>query len=378
MRGRTLDLLVIIAFLLVPCLSFAQAWAGKGRAEGLVKDEAGNPIEGATVTLRLPTAGNQGPDPLTTNKKGRWGYLGLDGGVWTVVIEAKGYMPSQGQLQVNPFAAAPPVTTVMKVSATSNIDTGDEMMAAGDYAGARAGYEKAMPALNEEGQARLRARIGETYVREGNYAAARGEFETAMTAIPPEEQAAVLIQIGNTYQLEENYSAARTEYEKAIPLLSPEGQAQVLVTVAQGYGLEGGKTEEAINTLMRAEEVAPGNTAVIQLLADLLMREGRDEEAAAYMAKLPEDAELPSDMVLNMGIRLYNEGNMEEALGYFERAAKEHPDEPEVYYYRGLVYLSQGRNDDAKADLKHLLEIDPDSDRKAEVEEFLSFLEQGD
>ena len=377
MRGRTANLLVIIVFFLVPGLASAQAWAGKGRAEGLVKDEAGNPIEGATVTLRLSAAGDQGPDPLTTNKKGRWGYLGLDGGVWTVIIEAKGFMPSQGRLQVNPFAAAPPVTTVMKVSATSNIDTGDELMAAGDYAGARAGYEKAMPALNESGQARLRARIGETYVQEGNYAAARAEFEKAMTAIPAEEQAALRIQMGNTYQLEENYPGARAEYQKALPLLSPEGQASVLVTIARGYGLEGGKTAEAIDTLMRAEEAAPGNVPVIQLLADLLMREGRDEEAAAYMAKLPEDAELPSDMVLNMGIRLYNEGSMEEALDFFERAAEEHPEEPEVYYYRGLVYLSQGRNDEAIADLKHLLEIDPESAHNAEVEEFLSFLEQG-
>ena len=103
----------------------------------------------------------------------------------------------------------------------------------------------------------------------------------------------------------------------------------------------------------------------------------RDDEAAEYMAKLPEDAELPTDMVLNMGIRLYNEGSMEEALDFFERAAEEHPEEPEVYYYRGLVYLSQGRNEDATADLKHLLEIDPDTAHKAEVEEFLSFLEQG-
>ena len=33
-------------------------------------------------------------------------------------------------------------------------------------------------------------------------------------------------------------------------------------------------------------------------------------EAEKYMDMLPEDVELPTDMVLNMGIRLYNEGEM--------------------------------------------------------------------
>jgi len=370
-------LLAILALtILIPGLALAQAWAGKGRAEGIVMDENGDPIEGATVTLTLPAAGNEGPEPLTTNKKGRWGFLGLDGGVWKVLIEAKGYMSSPGQLQVNPYQAAQPLKITMRVSATAKIDTGDERMEAGDYAGARADYEKAMTALPPDAQGRLRARVGETYLQEGNYSAARTEFSRALTVIPEEEQAFLLLQIGNTHQMEKNYPQARAQYEKALPLLSPEGQAEVLMTIAQGFGLEQ-NTTGAIDTLIRAEQTAPGNPQVIQVLADLLMREGRDDEAAEYMARLPEDIELPSDMVLNMGIRLYNEGSMEEALGFFERAAEEHPDEPEVYYYRGLVYLSQGRNDDAIADLKHLLEIDPDSSHKAEVEEFLKFLEQG-
>ncbi len=68
---------------------------------------------------------------------------------------------------------------------------------------------------------------------------------------------------------------------------------------------------------------------------------------------------------------------MSEALDFFERAVAEHPEEPEAYYYRGLTYLSQGRNDEARADFHKLLALDPDSSRKGEVEEFLKFLEQG-
>jgi Flp pilus assembly protein TadD len=182
--------------------------------------------------------------------------------------------------------------------------------------------------------------------------------------------------MANSYQGEGKYAAARSEYEALLPGLTPEGKAQVLMTIAQGYGAEE-NINGAIDTLIRANNASPGNTQILQLLADLLMREGRDAEAQEYMAQLPEDAELPTDMVLNMGIRLYNEGNMAEAIDFFERAVAEHPEEPEAYYYRGLTYLSQGRNDDAMSDLNKVLELDPASSHRAEIEEFLKFLEQG-
>lgn len=371
-----LQFLVVLVLFGVTREAQAQAWAGKGRAEGMVVNQPGEPVEGATVKLWQGSDESNGPEIITTNKKGRWSFLGLNGGIWNVLIEAKGYLPSQGIVQVNPFAAAPALRIVLELSPTASIDTGDELAAAGDYTGARAEYEKAYVALEGDAKARIRARIAETYVTEGNYDAARAEYAKVIPVLAPEEQAHVRLQVGNMYQAEKRYAEARQEYEKSLPLLSPEGQAQVLMSIAQGYGLED-NTAAAIETLIKADEVAPGNPQVIQLLADLLMREGRDEEAAVYMAKLPEDAELPSDMVLNMGIRLYNEGNTEEALGFFERAAEEHPEEPEVFYYRGLVYLSQGRNDEATADFHRLLEIDPDSAHKSEVEEFLKFLEQG-
>ena len=373
--GRILVTTVLL-LLLIPVLVAAQDWAGKGRAEGQVVDPAGEPIEGARVTLRSASSPDEGPETLITSSKGRWSFLGMQGGPWVVVIEADGYLVSQGRFSVSEFQRAKPMRVVMEPNPAASIGVGDELMAAGDYAGARMEYNKAIGALDAQTQGRLRSRIGETYMLEGNYAGARAEYEQAMSAVGPDEQSHILLALGNTYQLEENYTKAREIYEKTLPLLSPEGQAQVLVTIAQGYGKQDNVTG-AIAALQRAEEAAPGNPSVLQLLADLLMREGRDEEAAEVMARLPEDVELPTDMVLNMGIRLYNEGNTEEALQYFERAAVEHPDEPQTYYYRGLVYLSQGRNDDAKADFHRLLELAPNSDHKAEVEEFLKFLEQG-
>lgn len=376
-QARIPTLLLSIALLAALTPLAAQDWAGKGRAQGLVSDEEGRPIEGAQITLRLasdPTG--EGPEPVLTNEKGRWAQGGLRGGNWVVLIDADGYMPSEGSYRVNEFAAAPPAKITLVRNPSASIDKGDAFLDAGSFAEARAQYLEALEAMDETGQARVRSRIGDTYLAEGDFAAARAEYQKALPHIPPEEQTHIRLQMANSYQQEGRYAEAREQYETVLPNLLPEGQAQVLLTIAQGYGMERDNAA-AISTLQRAVELAPGNAQVLQLLADLLMREGRDAEAQEYLAQLPADAELPTDMVLNMGIRYYNDGKMSEALDFFERAVAEHPEEPEAYYYRGLTYLSQGRNDEARADFHKLLALDPDSSRKGEVEEFLKFLEQG-
>jgi tetratricopeptide (TPR) repeat protein len=379
MLGRRWNTAILTALLVTASLSplAAQEWAGKGRAQGLVKDEAGNPLEGAKVTLRFPAAEPRGgPEPIFTNKRGRWSTLGLLGGNWQVLIELQGFLISEGVYYVNEFQPSPPVEVTLTRDPSASIDVGEALLEAGSYAEARAAYLQALDGMDELGRARLRTRIGDTYLAEGQAAAARAEYEQALPVIPPEEQTHVRLQIANSYQTEGDYPAAREFYEAVLPGLPAEGQAQVLQTIAQGYGAEGNNAA-AIAALERANGLAPGNPAVLQLLVDLLMREGRESDAEAYLAQLPADMTLPTDMVLNMGIRLYNEGNMDEALGYFERAVAEHPEEPEAYYYRGLSYLSQGRNDEARGDFHKLLELDPDTSHRQEVEEFLQFLEQG-
>jgi tetratricopeptide (TPR) repeat protein len=352
----------------------AQDWAGRGRAHGSVKDEAGNPIEGARVEVFLRTQGN-GPEPVFTNAKGRFTHAGLTGGVWTVLIDAKGYKPSEGSAHVSQFGSNKAMNIVLASDPQSSISTGDELLDAGDYSAARASYTEAMKGLDEVGQARLHSRIGDTYLAEGNLDAAKGEYQQALAYLAPEEQSHVRISLGNAYQAGGDFAAARGEYEKALATLDGEAKAIVLTQIARGYYSEE-KFDQAIDNLKMAVEASPGNVQAIQVLADILTRQGREAEAAEYLAQLPEGAKLETDTVLNIGIRLYNDGDTAKALEYFNQAVKDSPDNPEGYYYRGLCNLGSGNNDAAIADFKKLLEIDPDSSHKDEVTEFLSFLEQ--
>ena len=199
-----LSFVLLLAFSLVPLA--AQDWAGKGRAQGLVKDEAGNPIEGATIKLQFPANSPiGGPEPLVTNKKGRWSFLGMQGGNWKVVIDKEGFLPSEGGLYVNEFQPGKAVVITLERDLASSIQKGEELLEAGEFAAARVEYEKAMPAMDDVGKARLRSRIGDTYVSEGDFAAARDEYAAALPFIAPEEQTHIRLQMANSYQQEGEY-----------------------------------------------------------------------------------------------------------------------------------------------------------------------------
>ena len=371
--ARRFPLAVAVALMLVQPLA-AQQWTGRGRAQGQVKGPDGQPLEGVTVTLLFRDT-EDGPEPVTTDEDGRWAVGGLAGGAWTAVLEKEGYIGAQGPVNVNEFGAAPMLEVTLEASPYASIDAGEALFEQGRYAEARAAYEEALPGLAPEPAARLRSRIGDTYLAEGDAASARAQYEQCIPHIPAEEQAHIRLQMAKSHEQEESWTAARDQYEQVLPLLDPDGQAQVLLQIARTHDVEENRAG-AIAALERALVADADNAPVLQLIADLLSREGRDEEADAYLARLPEGTELPADMLLNAGIRHYNDGSMEEALEQFDRAVRQDPDLPETYYYRGLVYLGLERNDEARADLEKLLELAPNHPNAAEAREFLDFLNQ--
>lgn len=373
----TRSLVWILLLLIAAGPLAAQDWSGRGRAQGQITDENGKGIQGTITLLQDVDNPESGPPPFETNKKGHWSYLGLDGGEWTVLIDAPGYKASQGSFKVNIFAPVQPLKVKLERNPVSSITDGDALMDSGDYAGARAKYQEAMMGLDATAQARLSSRIGETYLKEGDFATARTHLQRALSEMTPEEQAGVHVQIGNTYQMEQNFAAARSSFEAAMPYLPKAAQIQLLMATARGYDLEENR-QGAIDTLRRGLESFPGEESMIRVIADLLTREGQEDEARVYLEQLPEGAALPADMLLNIGIRLYNEGKTAEASEYFNQAVDGNPDLAAAYYYRGLTLLATEQNDAAAADFRRLLELEPEGEHSAEASDFLKFLEPGE
>ena len=103
----------VLAALFVVALAGSVA-AQTGRVGGVVKDEAGNPIKGATITAENPAA-SPSSFTATTDDKGRFSIIGLKSGGWAFAAQAPGFAPEAGKLNVSTIGAPnPPLTFTLK------------------------------------------------------------------------------------------------------------------------------------------------------------------------------------------------------------------------------------------------------------------------
>src|SRR5450432_2211209 len=106
MRQRLLLLRGVLAALCVVALA-GTSTAQTGRVGGVVKDEAGNPIKGATITAENPAA-SPSSFTATTDDKGRFSIIGLKSGTWTFAAQAPGFAPESGKMPVSTIGAPNP------------------------------------------------------------------------------------------------------------------------------------------------------------------------------------------------------------------------------------------------------------------------------
>ena len=313
MNRRITTTLILLVLLAATVPAMAQDWKGRGRLNGVVVDENNEPVVGATVTITWKETG-QGPDPMITSKKGRWATLGLGGGLWKIKIVKEDYLISEGQAPVREAQIGPGQTLRIILK----------------------------PIPIEQKQADLSA-----ILEEGN----------------------VLLQAGD-------FPSARTKYEEVLAEIEAgeAGRGQILRAIARTHYQEG-NPDLAITSLKQTLAEFPGDADTLQLLIGLLTAEERNEEAETYIAQLPEGAKLDSNIALNRGIEHYNAGEMEPALEAFQRVIADHPESPEGYYYRGLVFLSQGKSEEAITDFTKMLEIAPEHPNASEATEFLKYLQ---
>ncbi len=308
--SRTAVALLLGLAVLLPATGTAQDWKGRGRIQGEVTDERGAPVAAASVTLRWGVAPDQGPAPLATDRKGKWSFLGLVGGAWIVLVEAPGFVPQEGSVQVNEFGAVPPIKMKLRPAEAS-----------------AAPVDPAVAAIEE----------GNRLLGEGRHAEARAAYERSLADLPAASRPAVMRAVARTW-------------------------------------FDGGDAARAITVLEESLALAPDDAESLRLIVTLLVAAGREADARAYMARLPAGAEVDADTLLNLGIDLYNQNRLEEALAEFDRVVTQQPTLPDAYYYRGLARLGLGRGEEAKADFQKLLDLDPSHAKAEDCRQFLSSL----
>lgn len=330
------SILTLVAMLFATSL-LAQAYRGNGRLQGVVLDPDGKPIAGAKVTLfSLKT--QSGPPSITTDKNGKWAILGLVNGSWNVDIEAEGFVPSRGAVEVSEFQRIPPLKKTL---------------------------ERAVEVPAQE----------VPVTKPGVSQEAVDAVNAAQSLLDEAEGRTLSLEPMTEERRKKLYGDAAVQLEKALTLIPEDADnAKTLVQMrqllAQAY-YKTGDLKKSIELLKSVAAASPENIGVRMLLANLLLEDGRLDEGRAALAEVPESAMPDPTAYINVGILFMNKSQQQDAYGYFDKAVNMNPNRGESYYYRGLAQLQMQKLKEAKADFEKVLALSPESSEAKDAQDLL-------
>jgi TolA-binding protein len=308
---------VLIAVLAGP------AAAQIGRIVGVVRDERGQPIKGATVAAENPDAS---PKSLTatTDDKGRFAMIGLRSGLWTLVARAPGFEAESGRLQVR-AAGAPALTFTLQ--------------------------KKPLPPPSAIGG--LAAKDLQTDLQEADqlYNSKRWDdaiqkYQAILTKAPA--LSVINLQIAQAYRnkaddlrAQDPRADARPVYDQAI------GAYQALLRIDPGSdkakigigmtNLEKGDIEAAEKALDEAARAANATREVFYNLGEVKSARGKNDDATKAYERAAQMDPYWGKPVFALGKAALDNGNKTSAIQYFEKVVAVDPISPEAVQSQVLV-----------------------------------------
>ncbi len=266
----------------------AQDWKGAGRIEGSVTDEAGQPIQGAT--LKADCAARGGGTTLTTDKKGRWVLGGVVACNWAFDVSAPGYQTLQIAIRLpGESARLAPVKIPLKKAAPG---VAPELAAAATKADAA--------------------------YKEGRFAEARAEYEK-LIALRPDLAPTAYQQIGFSYIQEKQYDKAVEALEKV--LAADPANAQIRAITAQA-ALEGRMVDKAKSLLAGLDETAIQSPDVFFNMGINFFNAGEVAEAITYFGKTLARDPAYVDAYYRRALAYLGQGKTAEAKADFQKVVE--------------------------------------------------------
>lgn len=161
---------------------------------------------------------------------------------------------------------------------------------------------------------------------------------------------------------DKKFADARGVYEGILAKYPQAYQVEPLIARTY-YGEK--QFDKAIDHLKISVQKDPTAIENKLLLGNILMEQGRADEARQVLASVDEAAVKDPTTFVNVGISLLNQSKPDEALVYFEKAIARFPRSGDAYYYRALIRLKKGDMEGTKADFRKFLELAPNAPEAA-------------
>ncbi len=284
----TIPVLGALLVSVAPPRIHAQDWRGAGRIEGVVTDEAGEPIAGATLKANCAERG--GGTTIQSDKKGRWVLGGIVGCNWAFEVSASGYVTKQFPIRLpGESARLAPVKVPLK---------------------------KAAPGVAPE--LRAAAAKADAAYKEGRFAEARAEYEK-LIALRPDLAPTAYQQIGFSYVQEKQYDKAVEALEKV--LAADPANAQIRAIAAQA-ALEGRMLDKARSLLSGLDEAQIQSPDVFFNMGINFFNAGEVKDAIAYFGKTVVRDPAYVDAYYRRALAYLGQGQMAEAKADFQKVVE--------------------------------------------------------
>lgn len=218
----------------------------------------------------------------------------------------------------------------------------------------------------------LHYNIAQVYAAMGAFDDAITYFSDAITA--DKNYSEYYNERGNVYQKMGRLEEAVSDYQKAIELSPP--YYEVWMNLGRCYHLQG-QMAEAAQAYSVALDLDPRQMPALIGRAEAWEALGKVEQALAdYSAALAINPNQPL-LLANRATLHYELEDLAAALADLNLAIEQSPNNPEFHQNRSIVLMALGQLDAAARDLQTYLRLCPDAADRAEVENNLLSLAQG-
>jgi tetratricopeptide (TPR) repeat protein len=294
---------VLLASLLFLAVDAA---AQSGRIAGLVKNDRGQAIYGATVTASL--AGSEAASlTTTTDEKGRFTMLGVRAGSWAFTAEAPGFVTRTLDVRIRPLPArSPQITLALKAVAPEGTPAVKDMQQAlgnADYLYNSQRWDEAIAAYRQ------------------------------ILADAP-ALSVVNLQLAAAYRNKRDFDRAISSYGEVLKGDPDNAKAKVGIAMAN---LEKGDLDSAERALEAAAQGEGGTREIFYNLGEVKLSKSKTGEAFAAYTRAAQIDPAWGRPLLALGRLAKYLGDLDGAAEYFQRVVDLDARSPEAAQAKAAI-----------------------------------------
>lgn len=282
----------------------ASATAQVARVSGIVRDETGQPLKGATIRADNPDA-PLGTLTAASDEKGRFAMIGLARGEWTFTAEAPGFQPGFIPLNIQRVGTPNPPLMFTLAKAPVRPPAGVEGVTAKDL------------------QQQLAA--AEQLYGQKKFDEAIGIYRTILTNAP--RLSVVNLQIAAAYRQLKDYDKAIAAYNDLLKVEPDNQKAQAGLARAN---MERGDAQAAEQALVRAAQSPSPSRDTLYDLAEIKLARNQTDEAAALYRRAADADSAWGKPLLKLGTIAASRGEKDAARKALTQAIAVDPTSPEA------------------------------------------------